>query len=318
LDKAGALFDEIGGRDAHFAGLTLERGQLYEARGDYAKAADNYKQALDKDPSDTALMLRLGAAQVEQGALDDAEQTLAKVIHETPNSAEAEYFIGRVALARGRGPDALTHFDRALSLDSQQPVFHLYAGRAALAMANLGRTLEEVEIALTRDNTLADAFWIRGVVRLRMGAVKDALKDLNRALTLKPSRIEALGAVAECYDELRQLPKAVQSFHAALDKDPSNGEWWYKLGRLHLDLGEYGPATEALKKAMELGDKKDPMPYWLPDAYRLSGEAARISNSKKTAIMLYKRYLEIAPDGALDRDEVRTILKGWDVELSDN
>ncbi|HEX7479532.1 MAG TPA: tetratricopeptide repeat protein [Polyangiales bacterium] len=316
LVKAGDLFTEIGARDPQFGGLTLERGQLYEAQGDYAKAADNYKQALEKTPGDTGLMLRLGAAQVEQGALDDAEQTLAKVIHETPNSAEAEYFIGRVALARGRGPDALTHFDRALSLDGTQAVFHLYAGRAALAMANLGRTLEEVEIALTRDNALADAYWVRGEVRLRMGAVKDALKDLQRALTLKPSRIEALGLTAQCYDELRQLPAAVRAYHAALDKDPENGEWWYKLGRLHLDLGEYGPATAALKKAMEIGDKKESQPYYLPDAYRLSGEAARISNSKKTAIALYKRYLEIAPDGALDRDEVRKILKDWDVDLS--
>ncbi|HEX7402765.1 MAG TPA: tetratricopeptide repeat protein, partial [Usitatibacter sp.] len=318
LDKSAALFDQIGARDSHFAGLTLERGQLYEARGDYVKAADNYKQALDKDPSDTSLMLRLGAAQVEQNALDDADQTLAKVIHETPNSAEAEYFIGRVALARGRGPDALTHFDRALSLDGTQAVFHLYAGRAALAMANLGRTLEEVEIALGRDATLADAYWVRGEVRLRMGAVKDALKDLQRALTLKPSRIEALGLMAQCYDEMRELPRAVQVYHQALDKDPSNGEWWYKLGRLDLDLGEHGAGADALKKAMDLGDKKEPMPYWLPDAYRLAGEAARISNSKKTATALYQRYLAIAPDGALDRDEVRNILKSWGVELTEN
>jgi hypothetical protein len=36
------------------------------------------------------------------------------------------------------------------------------------------------------------------------------------------------------------------------------------------------------------------------------------------AVTLFKRYLKIAPDGALDRDEVAKLLKSWDVDLSDN
>ena len=127
-------------RGSRWSAVSCSRPQ-----GDYQKAVANYKAALAKDETDTAMTLRLGAAQVEAGHLDEAEETLQRVLRETPNSAEAEYFIGRIAFARGRGPDALTHFDRALSLDATQPMFHLYAARAALEMANLARTLDEVD-----------------------------------------------------------------------------------------------------------------------------------------------------------------------------
>jgi tetratricopeptide (TPR) repeat protein len=225
--------------------------------------------------------------------------------------------MGRLALARGRGPDALTHFDRALSLDGAQAPYHLFAARAALEMGNLGRTLDEAEAALSRDPTLGDGYWVRGIVRMRSGAVKDALKDAKRALELSPGRFDAYALMAECYDELRQLPQAAESYLTALGKDPERGEWWYKLGRLYLDMGSRAQGNDALNKAMALGDKRDLMPYWLPDAYRLAGEIARGSNNRRLAVTLFKRYLKIAPDGALDRDDVRKLLKRWDVDLSD-
>jgi len=316
LDKARELLDGIAKRDAQYPGLALERGLLLEAQGKFAEAVQAYRAAHAKDPSDTALNLRLGAAQVEAGLLEDAELTLQTVMRETPNSAEAEYFTGRLALARGRGPDALTHFDRALSLDGTQAIYHLYAARAALDMGNLGRTIDEAEATLARDASIGDAYWVRGIVRLRSGAVRDALKDAKRALDLNPQRFDAYALMAECYDELRQLGEATQSYRIALGKDPQRGEWWYKLGRLSMDRGARADANEALEQARRLGDKMDPLPYWLPDVYRLSGELARASGDRKQAVAFFRRYLAIAADGALDRDDVRKLLMSWEVELN--
>ena len=48
---------------------------------------------------------------------------------------------------------------------------------------------------------------------------------------------KALALMAECYDELRQLGEATQSYRIALSKDPKRGEWWYKFGRMSMDRG---------------------------------------------------------------------------------
>ena len=83
------------------------------------------------------------------------------------------------------------------------------------------------------------------------------------------------------------------------------------------DLGERAESDTAAKKAIEIGDKIDPVPYWLPDAYRLAGENAEGGGDKAGAIRLYKRYLEVAPSTAIDRQEIGKRLKEWGVQLGD-
>ena len=151
----------------------------------------------------------------------------------------------------------------------------------------------------------------------RVRQFASAVAQLSADYKLRVWR-DATRMMAECHDELRELPQAAEAYATALAKDPQRGEWWYKLGRLYLDMGSRGQGNEALGKAMALGDKQDPPPYWLPDAYRLSGDVARSSNNRKLAVTLFKRYLKIAPDGALDRDDVRKLLRSWDVDLSED
>jgi predicted Zn finger-like uncharacterized protein len=317
LAGAGRALGEITKRDPGFAGLAEQSGLLFEAQGDFKKAVDAYRAALEKDPGDNSLLLRLGAAQVSAGDYDTAEQTLAKVVREMPNSAEGEYFIGRIAFARGRTPDALTHFDRAVGLDGTRGEFHLYVARASLEMGNLGRTLDEVQAALSSDPNQGDAYWVRATVRLRMGAVKDALSDLNKALRLNPARTDAYAVQGDCYEQLRDLPDAITAYRTALTRDPARGEWWYRSAMLHADSGNRAEADTSVKRAIEIGDKTDPFPYWLPDSYRLAGENAEMRGDHTGAIRLFKRYVEIAPPTAIDRGVIEKKLKGWGVELED-
>ena len=316
LDGADKMLEQIAVRDPAYAGLAEQRGLLFEAKGEFDKAIKAYSNALEKDPGDTGLLLRLGAAQVEATQFDAAEQTLDKVVRELPNSAEAAYFIGRIAFGRGRTPDALTHFDRAVGLDGTKAEYRLYVSRASLDMGNLGRALEEAQAAIGIDSGVGDAYWVRAVVRLRMGAVKDALKDLEKALKLNPARAEALAVMGDCYEQLRELGEAIRSYKQALERSPQRGEWWYRLSVLHADAGDRGASDAAVRQALELGEKVDPIPYWLPDAYRIAGESSEARGNRNDAIRFFKRYLEIAQPAAIDRVEIEKQLKKWGVQLN--
>jgi superkiller protein 3 len=183
-------------------------------------------------------------------------------------------------------------------------------------MGNLGRTLEEVLAAINFDPSLGDAYWVRGIVRLRMGAVKDSLSDLNKALKLNPARTEAYAVIGDCYEQLRQIPEAVRAYRTALERDPNRGEWWYRLARMHADSGNRADGESAVKRALELGDKAEHMPYWLPDAYRIAGEIAESKGDRNGAIRNYKRYREIATSNAIDRSEIEKKLLAWGVQLN--
>jgi tetratricopeptide (TPR) repeat protein len=315
LEEARQIFQQVAVRDPSHGGLALEQGLIFEAQGKYKKAVETYQAALKTDPKNIDLLLRLGAAQVEAGAIADAQHTLEKVIAVVPNSAEAEHFMGRIALAQGRAPEALIHLDRAINLDNTRAEFHLYAGLAALEMANLGRTYQEAQAALAIDSNMGDPYWLRGLVRLRTGAVKDALEDLETAVRLKPSRYDAYAAMGDCYEQMRNLPAAVLFYRKALDNDAKNGQWWYRLGSLQLDLGSRREAIDALERATMVSDNTVPPPTWLAEAHRLAGEAFSANGDRKTAIVHYQRYLRLASKSALDRDAVVAVLQRWGVEV---
>lgn len=317
LSVAEQIFDRLEKQDKSYAGLPLERGLLFEARGQFDLAAKSYQEALKQEPENSNLLLRLGAAEVALGDVDAAERTLEIVIRAAPNSAEAEYFIGRVAFAREEIAESLTHFDRAVSLDGTVGEYHLYAGWAAMEMGNLGRTLEEVQAAIDADPSLGDAFWLRGVVRLRTGAVQDALLDVEHALELKPSRTEALAVMGDCYDQLRLLDRAISSYEKALRVESKRGHWWYRLGRLQLDAGHQAEGARALENATRIGDDESRTPAWLADSHRLRGEALEGLGNQRAAIPHYRRFLELAPDGAIDRRDVTKKMEKWGVELPD-
>jgi tetratricopeptide (TPR) repeat protein len=151
-----------------------------------------------------------------------------------------------------------------------------------------------------------------------MGAVKDALSDLTKALRLNPARTEAYAVQADCFEQLRKLPEAIAAYRIALGRDATRGEWWYRLTMLSADSGNRSEADVSVKRAIEIGDKTDPMPYWLPDAYRLAGENAEARGDRTASIRLYKRYVEIAATAAIDRREIEKKLKGWGVELEED
>ena len=307
-DAAVTAFEELSSIDPGYPGLALERGLLFEARGEADRAVQFYQRALTESPEDPDLLLRLGAAQVSAGDMDAASETLAQVQRARPASGEAEHFVGRIDFARGNFPEALAHFERALQLDQTRPEFYLYAGWAALETGNLGQALMRIENAIERDQTLGDAYWLRGTIRLRTGAVRDALADFQRTRQLRPSRIEALAGMGDCYDQMRQVPEAVRAYEEAVAATPTRGDWWYRLGRLQLDASRTADSIRSLSRAAVLGDADQHRPGWLADAHRVLADAMKLTGERAGAIEHYRRYLEIAPANAIDRDAVQESL----------
>ena len=290
--------------DASYPGLALERGRLFEARGQADRAVASYTRAMAEHPDDVDLMLRLGAAQVAAGQIDDAAAMLRRVLAVRRDSPEAIHFMGRVDYARGHLPQALEHFAHAVQLDPGRGEYHLWLARVALDQNDLGKANEEVGLALERDSSLGDAYWVRGRTRLRAGMVQDALLDLARALELSPGRVDAYADRGDCYDELGDRASAIREYERAIALDASHGRWWYRLGRLRVDAGRQAEARSALVHAVTLGDAETRAPAWLADAHRLTGDLMRGSDRAR-ALAHYRRYLELAPPSAIDRADVQ-------------
>jgi tetratricopeptide (TPR) repeat protein len=246
---------------------------------------------------------------VTAGRIDEADALLRQVLKERPTSAEAEHFVGRILFARHDAAQALQRFERAVNFDTMRAEYHMYLGWAHLEQGNLSGALDSVNTALERDPNLADAYWILGRIQLRTGAVKDALESFQRTLRLKPGRVEAIAGMGDAYDQLRELGKAIKSYQDAVKSAPERGDWWYRLGSLHLDKGSRDEARVALAEAVLRGDRLIEKPTWVADAHHAYAEVLRESGRIPEALDQYKTFLQLAPAGHPDRDEATQILR---------
>lgn len=297
LDAASKQFDNIVATDPAYPNIAIERGLLFERSGDIQKALEQFQSAYEKAPNDVDLKLRVGAAYITVGNIEKGLPLLEQVKSQRPNSPEANHYIGRAYLKQGglEAASAMRFLQRAVDLDPNRAEYHLYVAWAAneSTPAQLGLARTHVDKALALDKALADAYWQRGVVSLREGALGDAAKDLKKALELKPSRHEAHAALAEVYGQKNETANAMAEWQRAIAGDDKVAAWRYQFGRLLFDKGNTAEAAKHLGYAVEAGKKAQPRPGWLGKAAFEAGESLKKTGQKQQACDAFQLYWEL-------------------------
>ena len=289
FEQAKAEFDHVEKESPQYPGLALERGNLFEASGQGEKALKSYEAALAIAPDDPDLMLRVACGKAGAGQSKPALELLAPVLSERQNSAEVNFCYGLALLNGGDLHDARRHLQRAVARDPTRARYHLYLGWIALELNELplaGRSLDE---AIKLDQSLADAYWKRGELRVRQKAVRDALVDLERALELAPSRLEAHAQKALAYIELGNEPEAIRSFDLAVAGEGVAPYWAYKYGELLLANRRAKDAKVQLESAVSGAETEEEPPVWLPNAHRLLALAI---GPKPEALPHLRKYID--------------------------
>jgi tetratricopeptide (TPR) repeat protein len=307
LDQAELAFESVAKVDPEYPGLALERGLLHEAAGRTREALEAYNTALAKAPEDVDLLLRVGCSNVSAGHGKQAEKLLRKVLLQRPNSAETNHCLGRALLLDpSRLAEALSSLERAASIEPNRPEYHLYVGWAANEARNFNKAQSSLERALALDQSLADAYWQRGVLLSRQGAVKDAIFDLKKALELRPSRHEAHASLADAYYDLGREQEALVEWGRALSAMPDQPAWRFRYGKLLLANRQVLAAQSELKQALELVEGVEPQPAWLVEAHLLLAQAL---GQSRAAVDHWQAFLEQAPTNSPYRAEAKRALK---------
>jgi predicted Zn finger-like uncharacterized protein len=307
---AEAALGEVISRNPNYPGLALEQGLLLESTGKLAEALVAYDRALKATPDDPAAKLRVGAASVTLGEYPKAEPLLSEAVAAMPKAAEANYYMGELLRLTDRAADSIPYLRAAVDLDEKNAVYHLHLGRALMAMHDMTRAMIEVELARTLDPKFAEAPLRVGEIKLRTGSARDAIALFEEALAKDPKISEAYGLIGEACEELADFGAALRYYQRAVQELPEDAALNFKFGITALQTTGPRTALAPLAKAVALADKPGVVdaPAWLPEAYYRLGVLQQTSNQKPAAIASFKRYLEIAPERAIDRAEVESRL----------
>ena len=93
-------------------------GHLFEDQGDYRRAVEWYKKAIEESPEEARNFIFIGAVLVKAGNLSEAERYFRQAIKCKKGPVdEAYYNLGVILAGQGKYKSALVYFEKALKLD---------------------------------------------------------------------------------------------------------------------------------------------------------------------------------------------------------
>jgi tetratricopeptide (TPR) repeat protein len=176
-----------------------------DGKGDAGQRLALIEKGIRWGPSNAGLLDRLSSATRTDGPeADKAREVLHRLLSEGKAAATAHFALGLDAWEHDRHDEARVHWERAHELAPQAGVI---ANNLALALTEgsapeLPRALSLVNLAL--DHSPGDVNFrdTRGRILARMGKWKEALPDLEAALTQRANQPELHRTLAETYDHL--------------------------------------------------------------------------------------------------------------------
>ena len=266
------------------------------ARGDFAEAAQAFRDVIQLHPDVGELYINLGAALKSTGDFESAEAAYRTAIKILPKNALAWFNLGNLLRVTKNDEEALKAFRKADMLQPGTPEILNNLGTQLYDMGAIEEALKNYDAALSFRPQFTDAMTNRGNALQRLCRMDEAERALSEALAFEPENpvfhlnMSAFLAAAGRHDQ------ALQFADKAIMLNPNYIEAHLKKASLSIQQGH-------LKEGLALYEKRWGVQNWhvLPeklDAEPWNGEAL---DGKSLIVwneqgfgdaIMYARYLE--------------------------
>ncbi|HEY6504287.1 MAG TPA: tetratricopeptide repeat protein [Chitinophagaceae bacterium] len=163
----------------------MNRGNAKQQKRDFQGAFEDYSRAYLYDTSDMTILNNMATVLDELGRVDECLQYLQKVIQRDPTFVGAYVNVGFQYTKLQRYKEAIVYFDKALSLQKDEPLTLNNRGLARYHLKDYTGALEDINksLALYPDNSYA--FKNRALVHLAQKQKEKACADLQKAIDLE-------------------------------------------------------------------------------------------------------------------------------------
>jgi tetratricopeptide (TPR) repeat protein len=198
------------GKEDWSAQYVMNEAALYLKAGDYERAVEVYKEAIEMDPENARAYFYLGKAHATEGYIEESKEMMEKAISMNP---------------------------------TYRPYALLTLGVALANKAAYGPAAEYFGAALEADPELGLAAFNLGISLMNLGRVEDAERAFTRAEKLCTEDIGTLVTISQAYIRLGDTQRGLSLAQAVLARDPRNADALYSMG---LGLEAEGMQAEAL------------------------------------------------------------------------
>ncbi len=204
---------------------------LYQRPEFATKAIEEYKLAIQADPTSEFLNSSLAELYAKTGRIRDAVTEAQDLIKRDPNNLEARRLLGRIYLR---------------SLGDPSSGNYPMQGQTMLKLA-----IEQYEQIVKLDPKSVDDHLLLGRLYKANNETPKAEAEFNKAVQLQPQSEEAVTTLALLYDDEGQNEKAVQIL-TAVPEGSRTAKTYAAMGFTYEQAKDYKDAVTAYKKAVDL------------------------------------------------------------------
>jgi cellulose synthase operon protein C len=267
----------------HFASA-----QIDYAKGNLPAARDSIRRALESRPDDASLLFLSGRIEHDLGNLVLAEKQLEQVVIAAPDDLSSRVLLTATYLKSGKIVRARNSLAKLQASAPDDVNVLRLTGELALAEQRTKDAVTSFRKAVERDKTSSAAYFRLGRARLAAGEREAGQNDLQTAVKLDPSNLEAQEAVLVDLIKRKDFKGAMAHVAAIEAKLPDRVEPHYMHGLVLAASGDRKSAREKLDKAVAMSPGFFPAVRGLA---QLDVEAGKIEDAKNR----YRQVLKVNP-----------------------
>jgi tetratricopeptide (TPR) repeat protein len=279
-------------------------------RSEYAtKAIEEYRLAIDNDPSSDFLNSGLAELYYRTGRIRDAVQEAQAMIQRDPNNLQAHKLLGRIyrrslgdTQAGAQSREILTlaigEYEALARIEPKNADNHLLLGQLYILNKDLTKAETEFKTAMNLDPTNEEAVTNLAYLYNEEGDSAKAAATLNAIPEARrTSRI--YGSLGYTYEQQKDYKKAVEAFRQALKMDKDNLEAMRGLAQNLSNDNQLEAALEQFKAVQDADPQDATASLRISEIYRRMGKLDLAMQNLKKAESLVQDSLEVSYNEAI-------------------
>jgi tetratricopeptide (TPR) repeat protein len=252
-------------------------------RSDLAnKAIEEYRLAIEADPSSEFLTSGLAELYVKTGRIRDAVLEAQDIIKRDPKNLEAHKLLGRIYLRSlgdmpgGNGSDnvlklAIEQYEQIVKIEPDGVDDHLLLGRLYRLSSDLQKAEDQLKIAVKLDPSSEEAVTTLAMLYTDEGDTAHALKVLSSVPdTARSAKLySALGAA---YEQRKDYKNAIDAYRRAIVLDRDNLDAIRGLAENLMNDGQSEAALEQYKVIADANPEDAQTYVRIAEIYRRQGK----------------------------------------------
>lgn len=230
------------------------------------------------------------AARAQQaGRYDEARRILLELLAVNVRHGESLYLLGVVEYHCQHHEVAVKMIERALAVDSRNPVYHANLGKILVEMGRQEEGEAELRLVVRLKPEMVDGHYGLGNLCSAQGKFDEAVEHYQRALRLVPRDANIRTNFGNAYLRMGKTDEAFAQYRQALEFDPKNIDAHLNMGTAYLGKGEWEKALASYEQVLVVEPRHALAYYNIGVCYQRQKKYAEAQSA-------YEKALAIEPD----------------------